>query len=896
MKGRFCSFQRVGRVFGLTDSVCNKYPQTTDKRKQIYDETKDEYKYFEELNDDYKEKGKYDAHDNYGCLTEGVCIWKSEEERKAKEKIGQFNPKNFNPRNWKYNKKTFQDYYPIIQENVPTCVDGNYEEKLPNEDRTELKKLKKGPGFQEVYPNRPIIRITEKTKIYEDTRFCSPIEMPAGVLHEILSKTKEIKIKGDFDFNLTARTADKDKCQPNPDTVKCTFRYQCGLEKKCPLTCKEIGKQDIEYNCCIKADSGLYSLKVESGDILSKEGVILKRFHEYTNISSDTPQKLDLSRNHFAKEIKYVLTKDYDCSLIPDEDGFYPQDPRPFEAMAKLAVNAEPKTRFDAGCVNTPYLYGHHINQWEPSDVLQQKGQNTDCEEGGVYNFDFYSYVSRVPIQSKGHLPQIDSHLNQTVPILSSPYGGGPSLFFRLNEPIIPLAYHVQRNGINRMEYAPIDNKWHTLYQQTEPCDKDHPPTPQDMKIKEGVCAEVDYKKRLLKTTIDGDHRSIVYTVSYCPESKVTCNPGKLDGCTGKYENDCSKSCDGKDPCEKLTKGETYGNREQGSITLLEKRSCPSEKKCCNEGNKIAGPDATEEDKLKEKMFGATMDFQCLLGRFAQIEERDEATKKPPRLMPIPIHDEAKNKDTITSSIFGSLTLEIYDVKAIDFYFTKEAAELHMPADDSLTTYSVEKGGTITFKYEDWSKGVDVYFVKPETDGDAIEYGLTCGDNHVGACTQNPCKYYESGLSVCRSCIGCPDNEYQGECDCASKYENIRCYGTGEYRSYAIYKTEQGELHVGKQGFSGGVSENPCDSGPECTGCSFYDCSPLPFITGCKDYPCCSTQENEPCKKCEKQPECTKPINQGLSLTCPSVLHPKYIYTSSISLEVEFVPFKGEDL
>jgi len=875
MKGRFTSFQRFGRVFGLPGSIVSKYPASiliTDKR-QIYDETKDEYKYFPqydyqyaELSEEERKKGKYDCHDNYGVMSKGINKWRNEAPRLAKEDIEQFDPNNAQPRKWPDPKNPeiakLDDFTPIAQENIPLVVEGNHEETLleRNSDNLLEKQINSGPGFQETHPNRPAIR-EKHALLRSEKQFLLPLKIPVKNFHSILACTKEIEITSSINVNFTL----KSKSTQGGGVASGTFSYECLNTGTCPPFCKSKSKY-ASFSCCNPTGSEVASLSISSNRSLAT----LKRFKEYAALTDKEPIELDLSRNVFQEQRKYALyrigeciAKDYKFPIVPTE--------------IKMLVNASPKTKLDAGCLTTPYTHGRFNSyKFDKGDMLSERLEVDGCVEGtaGTTIFRAMDILDIPTIDRFGWAgADIWDNTGGHYYPSSSPYAGGPSIAFRM--------YETQGNALfsdPRIELIPdVMGKWYSAYKSTQ-CTDYMGNTISGRKLNSELFKVRDYNKRFLTTKASGTCIGHLFPIAFCSQTiPEPCKEGIFNACTEKWEGrTCTCESNVPPPCDKTLYEENYGTEHMSSRYPMDDIVCHPNASCCKELSKLP-------NEVAEK-YGSALSFSGHLGRFVRVLE-DEVSEDGGKILgkslPFPINDTLGNKEEIEAALIYSLGIES-DAHGgdIGFYFTQEAADYHQGISNSFGTWSTRKCGKLTITHEDWSYETDIYAPIFEQTGSTFTYDI-------------PLSQYVSpvacgALMVCEKKTG----QYGRACDCEGEIceqgdPSKGCGCDTRFNGDFLGSTPYYKQLICRNGYFGGVDEPLCPDGGACTGCHAYpDERPL-----CTDPPCCS--EDAASCKCKEIPVCGPPKGE-VELECSSMdlqgLESKYDVNAAIA--ITFKSFK----
>jgi hypothetical protein len=831
MKGRHTSFQRFGRVFGLSGSVLNKYPRTQEKAHA------DGY-----ISSNWWEKTpvKGDCHDNYGCESIGISQWHNEKDRKTKEDdVRQFfyeasKPAPCDGAVWNKDGK-WKDYTPIAQENVPLCSWGNHQERVidPSE-RTKSIELKPSPGFHEGHNNRPAkaSEYAVGAEISEDNANTGnnvvKFSMPAGIFHQIMSRTKEIQFDGSLSMSSAYKTIEAE------GTASPNYGYFGEYTPTCPPGCPPSKTQTSKISCSVKS-----GVTVLTATLKGEFNTTLKRFLEYTDLSSE-PTALHVSRNCFSKEKRYILTKGIACDYIGESPyGFFGE----LYSQAKLLKKAEPKTTLDSGCLTTPYMNSSHYNyKRAEGEIVDVNAGVSDCNEGGVistsldmpYNFSIYD---------------------------NTPQGGGPSLEFSFSEDA------GLGSGRERYRIAPKLGKWTPIYQESTDC-YDNPIVILDP---QGV-AEIDPDSRNFTFEAKGTCVTEVYGKSFCvSQASDECNAW-YDACTGKWSNDCP--CSSETACDDQSKEDNIGSSLHAHklSPATAKPACRGEKDCCDyKGSK---------DSAGSK-FSHTLSISGSLGRYIINKGGSDANR--PSL--IPIEDVKKNSEDIEVAFYYYIQSSGFPFDR-SFYLDKRTATYYLQwADTSNYDCSISTVGTFKLSYLSWSKEFSIYAIVCETKGTTQDFGVFGGVDYHGA-YRYACQ--RKGTPIGKSCAcSCFDGMCYSEdngCDpCCG------CTNT----SYLAYATARGIPLLCAQSPRGGTPAPTPSNG--CSGCRTYKSCQGDGCKGppCCGVDLGCGRGCGPCSNCAPSPTCTKPENNPETLTCPvvSLYGCKSTTTINTQINAKFMPF-----
>lgn len=870
MKGRHSSFQRFGRIFGMPGSVVNKYPRSQDPdtgKKHIYDETK-EYKHFDyysTLSEEEKKKGKYDAHDNYGVLTKGISKWLEEDPRKDEKDIDQFFPENASVPSWQDPRgKMIDDYTPIAQENIPIVAEGNHEETYDKDGLgNQVIQLEGNVGFHETHANRPLIKETEDIAFRDQETICLPLKIPAETLHSILSCTKEIIITSGVSIGLKCTSA---KVEGN-GKHEGTIIYECVIPE-CPIECDK-HTESLTFTCCTQPETTVASLNIST----NRSKATLKRFKEYSRLTN-YPIELDLSKNFFQEEKRYVLLKTSTCEQAsPYEEPELP-------SSIKILKTANPKEYFDACCLTTPFSHGKYINyKFSEGDILSENIEVPGC----------------VPQTARSGIIRLSEELSIAgfvgSPTLSewgetrSPYAGGPSIAFSLHE-----IRHDYGNDLRfffqdpRLElFSPeeqnnsIDpSKWYPLYVSSS-CIDENGKTVSRKKLNPDIFRTADYKKRFLATTAGGSCLGHFFNISFCSESKNDpCSNGEFDVCQGAYKNRTCE-CEADAECEELAYQKNYGTAHQSSHLPTDDIVCLSSKSCCADKTKLPDEQA--------KTFVSALGFAAHLGRFVRYEPdvtQENKIVSYGRSLPIPIADTIKdNKEEVNASLFYNLFVssEALPGGSISFYFTKAAASAAQGQSNSIGKWDTRECGTLKITHNQWTYETKIWAPVFEQYGSSVKHNLTTlSYQPPETCT---------GLTACELSSA----EYAKPCDCdpSKKCEDgdpSEGCGCEIFTTYEAYKTIPFPTEVMCSNNWRGGKDKFCTDG--CGGCYAY--SP----TDCTKYPCCGTGDH-PCRNCDLT-ECNPPQASEFTLECPNVQDFGGLKTEyndlNINISIEFRNFE----
>lgn len=404
MKGRHTAFQRFGsgshNPFG---SVLNKYFLTEDaiRKDNIYGETANITPFSFIFRNHEPDLGE----EVYGCLAKGINTQGHLEydyddmtkERKTRNKVEQYaiGSEGSILRTWEdKNKKTHEDSVLIPQESLPLNVISKYPIKFSydDEDTGKVKDVDVPPsaGFSGPFVYRPdkfpsgfipvvikqdcIMLPIEDSPHYETRSVpVSSVSIPAGVAHQIINCTKEIKVTGYLDHSVEAKNK---KCSGS-NTQEVTQTYY--IEAACP------GEEPIKktrtatYTCSSSEETTTLQVKGSIDGTMS-------RYNLLTSLWEEEPVKLDLSPNFYqgsnAKNAyNFSVTTKIECDAINGDGG-----PRIDEfdyIKVQMLGDREKVTKLEAGCAVTPTLDIDIITRDMGKNLLRESANNSLCVDGG---------------------------------------------------------------------------------------------------------------------------------------------------------------------------------------------------------------------------------------------------------------------------------------------------------------------------------------------------------------------------------------------------------------------------------------------------------------------------------------------------------------------------------
>lgn len=887
MKGRHTAFQRFGsgshNPFG---SVLNKYFLTSDvdRKNNIYEKT-----------DDGKGNQPDLGEEVYGCLAKGIStqghLEYDYEAMKAKRKtrgdVEQYvlGSEGTILRTWEdKNKKSYEDSSLVPQESIPLNVISKYPIKFSydeyNEvtDENEVKEVDVPPSagfsgpfvyrphkfpsdFTPVVVNKDCIMLADPVvgsgKIYSVP--VSSVSIPAGVAHQIINCTKEIKVTGDLDHSVEAKNK---KCTGSTKQEVTQTYYVSG---GCPGTSPIKKTRTASYECTSSEETTTLQVKGSIGGTMS-------RYNLLTSLWGEEPVKLDLSPNFYqgsnAKNAyNFSVLEDLYCDC--NEESGCP-DLLDYNKV-KILGDREKVTKLEAGCAVTPTLDVDIIRHDMGENLLRQSVNNSSCVDGGAIVKTF----TQLPTDTLGFFGNQRTLLEPKTnnftsgPVLCARYGAGIAEYVGVEEKESifnpPACSATELESFRSPKGNPI-------------------PTGLTLTMK-GNCPNAINENSLNQTS------GIIALYDATDRGRAYYQYEEQEGCYGSYPGCCA-------PCS------VYG--DQGAYKLR----CESEKQCYdNACSNIRDPvecplvPHPSGSDLSEVTNNCSVPYahSLMIGRFVQTAP--EASYRGLEYVPateIPFDTGAKytdNQDLCISFIFNAgggdggyyLSLAIPQAQRVIQNAQLQNAQYGiapiMPTistckkwhesepDISGNKKSVNGVGTLTLKSGDWSTEIPLWTTSftPEAttcEGTDVK-GIVSHEGWIVACERTTQAGCTNDCDCCcgGGCSGCGTATNSEPCNEAKPCEPEIC--TYSYSS----------------SFTG---TEDCPQTANCSGCS--DCGQCGTCDCCGCNCDCDAGEcSDPCPPFIPIPPTTH--SGGGKMGCYGSAREEQVIKTSLNVTLEFLPF-----
>jgi len=452
MKGRHTAFQRFGsgshNPFG---SVLNKYFLTEDtvRKNNIYEKTADG------RNVEEPDLGE----EVYGCLAKGINTQGHLEydyddmtkERKTRKDVGQYaiGSEGSILRTWEdKNNKTHEDSVLIPQESLPLNVISKYPIKYSYDFTTdgtnfEVKDVDVPPsaGFSGPFVYRPhkfpsgFIPVVVKQDCimlgdpiegagYIYSVPVSSVSIPAGVAHQIINCTKEIKVTGSLDHSVEAKNK---KCTgSSTQTVTQTYYIGAACPGKQPMS----KTRTASYSCTSSSETTTLQVNGSIDGTMSRYNLLTSLWEE--------PVKLDLSPNFYQgsnakKAYNFSVRTGLSCEAISDSGSAI--DELDY-LKVKMLGDREKVTKLEAGCAVTPTLDIDIIRRDMGKNLLRESANNSLCVDGGAIIKTFTQLPDDVVFFWGGQKSLLAPKTNNFTsgPVLCARYGAGLAEYVGVDE------------------------------------------------------------------------------------------------------------------------------------------------------------------------------------------------------------------------------------------------------------------------------------------------------------------------------------------------------------------------------------------------------------------------------------------------------------------------------